>query len=147
MEYIHYGSRVYDPDRVKTIRNSPHWVKPNGGLWASAVDAKYGWKQWCEAENFRDCSEENSFRFSISSNARVLHLRNSSDLKVLPKQENNLGSGVCLDFEKLIQQGYDAVEVHISDDPGDGRYCLYYSLYGWDCDSIVIMNKEIIELK
>ena len=43
-----------------------------------------------------------------------------------------------LDFEKLAQE-YDAIEVLISGDPG-----LYYELYGWDCDSILIMNPEII---
>ena len=28
------------------------WNKPYGGLWASDINAKYGWKSWCEDENF-----------------------------------------------------------------------------------------------
>ena len=50
-----------------------------------------------------------------------------------------MGINIFLDFEKLSKE-YDAIEVNISE-------CrdLYYSLYGWDCDSIVIMNPDIIE--
>ena len=46
---------------------------------------------------------------------------------------------IFLDFEKLSKE-YDAIEVNISE-------CrdLYYSLCGWDCDSILIMNSDIIE--
>ena len=42
-----------------------------------------------------------------------------------------------LDFEELKKE-YDAIEVIISDG-------LYYALYGWDCDSILILNKDIVE--
>ena len=41
-----------------------------------------------------------------------------------------------LDFEKL-QERYDAIEVYIDN--------LYWDLYGWDCDSILILNKEIVK--
>ena len=41
-------------------------------------------------------------------------------------------------FEKLAEI-YDAVEVSISSD-----FDLYYKLYGWDCDSIVIMNPDVV---
>jgi len=46
---------------------------------------------------------------------------------------------VYLDFNKLKEE-YDAIEVFIS---SDSR--LYRALYGWDCDSILIMNKDVIE--
>ena len=46
---------------------------------------------------------------------------------------------MALDFEKLSKE-YDAIEVFISKDEQ-----LYWDLYGWDCDSILIMNSDIIE--
>lgn len=45
----------------------------------------------------------------------------------------------ALDFETLESSGVDAVEVNLSADRN-----LYYELYGWDCDSILIINPEII---
>lgn len=43
---------------------------------------------------------------------------------------------VCFDFEKMLADGIDAVEIEIDE--------LYYALYGWDCDSILIMNPDIV---
>ena len=45
---------------------------------------------------------------------------------------------LTIDFEKLASR-YDAIEVLISK---DGR--LYSALYGWDCDSILILNPNVI---
>lgn len=45
------------------------------------------------------------------------------------------------DFEKLSEE-YDVIEVLISED-----HRLYHMFYGWDCDSIVIMNPNIIILE
>ena len=61
--------------------------------------------------------------------------------KALPKQETELSAveWVFIDFEKLAEQGWDAVEVKISNDMR-----LYWALYGWDCDSILIMNPDVV---
>ena len=48
---------------------------------------------------------------------------------------------VCLDFEQLLKNGIDAVQLSLF----IGNYELYYKLYGWDCDSILIMNPDIIK--
>lgn len=116
-------------------------TKPMGGLWASRIDAAYGWKEWCNSSDFRDCTEENSFTFSLSNNARVLYINSVNDLEDLPELHNEFGicSWKLLDFEELAKT-YDAIEVNISSDPE-----LYFALYGWDCDSILIMNPNIIE--
>ena len=59
----------------------------------------------------------------------------------MPKGENRYGmsSWAILDFEKIYQK-YDAVEINISSD-----YMLYYFLYGWDCDSVLVMNPDVIK--
>ena len=40
MRYIHYGCTSFDKLKFQEIK---------GGLWASPIDAEYGWKDWCEA--------------------------------------------------------------------------------------------------
>ena len=43
---------------------------------------------------------------------------------------------------------YDAIELHLSEEVVDDYLeSLYFKLYGWDCDSILIMNKDIIKAK
>ena len=145
MEYIHYGSTAFDPSKFKPIENYG-WIKPKGGFWASPVDAgENGWKEWCEREQFRECRDENSFRFTLSDFARVLHLRHVTDVRNLLK-EGIQGSALdCQrglfgpDFEGIMRQGYDAIELHITE-----CRALYSAMYGWDVDSILIMNPDII---
>ena len=140
--YIHYGHTKFDKSMFTKIKNVDCNTKPKGGLWASDVEAEYGWKDWCKAEEFRDCKEDDSFSFVLSDNAKVLYINSVDDLKTLPKADDKFGmnfsSWILLDFEKLAET-YDAVEVSISSD-----FDLYYQLYGWDCDSIVIMNPDIV---
>ncbi len=141
-KYIHYGHKSFDRNRFMPIRNERCFTKPRGGLWASPVDAEYGWKKWCDENEFRECNLDNSFTFTLSPEARVLYIGNIGDLDGLPQVKNEFSySGWCqLDFEKLLEMGYDAVEISIS---ADNR--LYWALYGWDCDSIVILNPNVIE--
>ena len=140
-KFIHYGHKEFNKKLFNSIKNRITFTKPNGGLWASDINAKYGWKDWCENNNFRECNLENSFEFSITPDARVLTINNVEILKDLPKIKNNIipTSMWCfLDFEKL-SKSYDVIEVNISADRD-----LYWELYGWDCDSILVMNPSVI---
>ena len=116
-------------------------TKPMGGLWASDLDAVRGWKDWCDDNEFRECEKDNSFKFMFTIDAKILTINSSNDLENLPKGEDKYGmsSWVILNFEKIYQE-YDAIEVNIS---SDGM--LYYRLYGWDCDSILVMNPDVIQ--
>lgn len=140
-KYIHYGAKRFDPRKFHAIQNAHCFTKPVGGFWASPVDAKYGWKEWCYENNFRECNQKNSFTFTLSENAKVLTISSVSEAKRLPQQHSDpaLPWWVMPDFEALLKQGYDAVEVEMSEDWG-----LYQCLYGWDCDSMVILNPEVI---
>lgn len=140
-KYIHYGSKRFDPLLFCPIKNMYPLTKPEGGLWVSKIDAIYGWKEWCDDNEFRDCEKDNSFTFTFADNAKILTINSSSELKNLPKGENRYGmsSWAILDFEKISRE-YDAVEINIS---SDGK--LYWDLYGWDCDSILVMNPDVIK--
>lgn len=140
--YIHYGHDKFNSDSFVEIKNQM-WNKPFGGLWASDVKARYGWKQWCKDEDFRDCVKENSFCFKLKEKSKILLINSHNDLRKLPLEHgvpeyiNNIY--LCIDFEKLKQE-YDAIEVLISEDDK-----LYYDLYGWDCDSLLVLNKNCID--
>lgn len=141
-EYIHYGHKNFNLSSFIKIKNIEYNTKPQGGLWASKIDAKYGWKNWCKDNSFCNCKKENSFSFVLLNTARVLYINYVKDLKSLPKAEDKLGlnflSWILLDFEELAKT-YNAIEVNISND-----FDLYYKLYGWDCDSILVMNPNVI---
>lgn len=145
--YIHYGKKKFDPLAFNPIENIAWRNKPKGGLWASPVGAKFGWKDWCEREEFADCKEENSFKFRLSDNANVYHLYCKKDIEAIPMQE---GENLCYftlpDFEKLLEDGYDAIEYHLSDEipTEDCHDSIYFVLRGWDCDSILILNPAVV---
>lgn len=136
--YIHYGDHCFRLDKWKSIKND-YFTKPKGGLWASQIDAKFGWKQWNEREHFAECNKENSFIFSLSSDARILLIDNQDILSTLGSDLcHQHGMSVFLDFEKLAKT-YDAIDFRLSN---DGR--LYWSMCGWDCDSILVMHPWVI---
>lgn len=146
-KYIHYGHKKFERVRFCPIRNRECFSKPDGGLWASPVDAKYGWSGWCEENDFRECNEDNSFTFTLREGANVLHIRDIEYLERLPQIKSEYALWCQLDFEKLLEDGIDAIELHLSEeDVSNLTVCegLYWSLYGWDCDSILIMNPNVI---
>ena len=98
-----------------------------------------GWKDWCDDNEFKFYNKDNAFVFTLSDNAKVLYINDTKILANLPMQQSIIKSWLCLDFEKLSGQ-YDAIEVNISK-----CNSLYDLLYGWDCDSILIMNPDIIQ--
>lgn len=141
--YVHYGHKEFDINKFVPPKNSPWRNKPIGGLWASRIDAEFGWKEWCEKEGFRDCKKDNSFLFKISDNANILYINCVEDVKTLPDQKTDLNLTYIktVDFEQLITNGIDAIEFNISND-----WNLYFELYGWDCDSTLILNPDVIEI-
>ena len=142
--YIHYGHKHFVKELFGEIRNREGFpIKPIGGLWGSREDTKFGWKQWCEAEEFMTERLQDSFKFKLNTD-RILVISNSMQLQDLPKNTKDeitqyFTDWILLDYEKLAQQ-YDAMEVLISED-----YKLDYDLYGYDCDSIIVFNKDVIE--
>lgn len=142
MKYIHYGSSRFDRKKFQPIENQGYRTKPLGGFWASSENSVYSWKTWCETEEMGWCDGEN-FAFHIRDTANVIHIKNVEDLSNLPTCDSLIYGVICLDFEKMLTEGIDAVELHLSDAP-QVNSDLLFSLYGWDCDSILIMNPEII---
>ena len=80
---IHYGSDKFIPEKVLPVKNDS-CVKPkkDGGLWTSPIDSKWGWKDWNDCEQFRDCDEQNSFTVCLKADAKIFVIKCS--LNALP---------------------------------------------------------------
>ena len=144
-KFIYFGDIKFDINKWEDVIDT-HWIKPIGGLWASRKHVPYGWFQWNASNHYMDCSSYNCFEFSLKPEARILTIKSVEDLEALPKHEPEkcfqllrVFETVYLDFNKL-KEDYDAIEVFVSSDRR-----LYRALYGWDCDSILIMNKDVID--
>ena len=141
MAYIHYGHKQFDPGMFQKPQNVSYWNKPSGGLLASAEDAKYGWKAWNEVEEYRECREDNAFRFNLAPTASILCVHSVAAALELPLQEDGVHhrGNKHYDFEKLIADGVDVIDFCVSADEG-----LYWEMYGWDCDCILVLNPDVI---
>jgi len=153
MRFIHYGHRCFDKDKIMPVHNQEGWNKPYGGLWASPVDSEYGWKAWCEENDFRDCNEEDSFTFSLKPEANIYYIRSVEAANNLPRARSNFKTIELMvnipetpfsmimgvDFEAMVKDGIDVIFYEQSACPQ-----LYWKLYGWDCDCILVMNPEVV---
>lgn len=138
-KFIHMGSDHFDKYRFVPIKNDRDWVKPRGGLWSSPENSPYGWESWINDNNFT-YNLNSWFKFTLKAGAKVLEITNAKQLEDLPKGETTLHhSWVVLDFEAIAKE-YDAMLVMISSDNQ-----LYWELYGWDCDTLLVFNPDIVE--
>ena len=139
MKFIHYGNNKYDPSLFCEIRNRIN--KPTGGLWASPINSSYGWKDWCKEHDFRDCNKDDSFTFKLSADARILTIDCSSDINLLLVLEP-MGPIMRIDFESIKKSGIDVIYLTRIGEK-ETRF-LDGGLYGWDCESAIILNKDVI---
>lgn len=105
MNLISYGlGNSFDPSMFDAVKNRDH-IKPIGGLWASPVGSKCGWKEWCEREDFaRDFSQ--SFEFEYVGN--ILVIDEMYDL--LKIMWRDIDGWRCLpDYEAMRASGIDAI--------------------------------------
>lgn len=149
-KYIHYGSDHFDKDRFIKIKNcSMPQNKPacDSGLWASPINSKNGWRNWCLRENFETWRLEKSFIFELKPEAKILYIRNDKELRraldsglLMYKNYASLNriDDYYMDFEQLVHDGYDAIEIHIN------SLRIVFGLYGWDCDSLLVLNPDCI---
>ena len=151
MRFIHYGSESFDISKFTPVQNRPLSNKPIGGLWASPLDAEFGWKEWCEGENFHTERLVSSFKFSLSSDSKVIVISKEKDTEALPlyiekmaeRMMQRLGDAMVIkpiDFKKLMADGVDAILFNASAD----WMLRYGALSGWDCDSLLVLNPAVI---
>ena len=161
--YIHYGNDRFEPEYFAPVRNNLYFPKPDGGLWASREGDEKGWAAWCRQEQFKTFSLKRSFRFTLATDNRVLTLESEDQLLDLPKKKHWMPKDLqwmyelkpdehpspeqmeewfrrnpcMLDYEKMVKQGLDAIEL-----VNAGAFC--DSLQTWDCNCLFVMNPKVI---
>lgn|ERR1035437_4124260 len=139
---IHYGTIKYSPELMKPVDHK-RWSKPGGGLWTSPVDSNWGWKDWCISNEFRDCREENSFKLKFIDKAKILLIDSLDDLIALPKVTFSIGDSYKEQYPdfKLLATLCDAIWL-TEEGQRDTHLSHPYNLYGWDCESVFIINSK-----
>ncbi|SDW45607.1 hypothetical protein SAMN05216391_10861 [Lachnospiraceae bacterium KHCPX20] len=145
--YIHFGD-LFDRKKIEPIKNRFAMTKPSGGFWASRnCKDGFNWIDYNHKVLDKWIGYEKHISFPLKKGANVVEIHCSEDLNSLPKIPKEKLPGdvrlewTCLDFEKMLADGIDAIEVRGIAEDRD----LYFDLYGWDCDSILIMNPDIID--
>lgn len=146
-EFISYGVQ-YSPgefNRARQDSKHPTRNKPYGGLWASPSDSKWGWKEWCEQnwpENGRNW--DIFTKFHVNSKAKILLIDDLSDYEEILK---HYGTQVfswhpVINYSKLIADGWDGLFLTARGEIA----CHDTSLYGWDCESLVLFDNKYVEV-
>lgn len=152
MKLLCAGIEHIEESKFLKIKNQQLFNKPIGGLWSSPFREndtyKSHWLEWCSEECFNKGDEEHGVIFELVDEARVLTIDGIEDLKEATlkyeaKNELEMFDRKYLDFEKLSND-YDAIYLTRNGEQKT-RYTFEYSLYGWDVETILVLNYEAIK--
>lgn len=144
--YIHYGSNQLIKEKVTEMKHEAGSNicinKPDFGLWGSPVDCEFGWKEWCESEDFHTDTLDRYFVFKVKDGAKIFTVRKNDDVSdyICPLRYTDVFKHI--DFNKIMKE-YDGMELIHGDNYMDLHFGHFYS---WDVDSIVIWNPDVIEV-
>ena len=149
--YIHYGSNQLIKDKVTEMKreagSNMYINKPDFGLWGSPVDCEFGWKEWCESEDFRTDTLDRYFVFKVKDGDKIFTVRKNDDVSDYLYTPHlftlkYMFPPKYIDFDKIMKE-YDGMELIHGDNYMDLHYGYFYS---WDVDSIVVWNPDVIEV-
>ena len=146
------------------IHNRENFNKPQGGLWSSTYHSSglfnSDWIQWCAEICQADWIGHDNILLEIKKTARIFTIHSFQDLKNLYSlyPVDIYGSTyqrdytICyLDFEN-IRKDYDIIWM-----TDEGQHMTRYTehfgdnkrldLYGWDCESSLILNNVVNRFK
>jgi hypothetical protein len=142
MHLINYGNGYrFIPERYLPVRNGE--IKPKGGLWSSPVGAEYGWRWWCEEADYHVDLLDQFFTFWIKG--RVLKIDSVDEMMRMPWKpvDDRYPSLTRPDFERMRYSGIDAIWL-TSNGERETRLSVPHNLYGWDCETVYVMNPDCI---
>ena len=132
-----YGlGNKFNVEKFIPVKNRDN--KPFGGLWASPVNSEWGWEDWCKSENWGDLSSVFEFEFT----GEVFVIDSFKDAKKMPwVKDSAKWRGEFIDFEAMVKNGIDAILLKRKGEH-ETRFVNEYSLYGWDCECVLILNPK-----
>lgn len=135
---ITYGlGDSFKKELFNPIKNKFH-IKPKGGLWASPVGCQYGWKEWCESNDFGDISSH----FETVYTGRTLVIDSLRDMNKIIWQPEKYTLRFP-DYEAMLRNGIDAIYLTERGEE-ETRYDIN-NLYGYDCECVLVMNPKCIK--
>jgi hypothetical protein len=140
MLLVHYGAWKFDLKKFEKIENTI-WCKPKGGLWTSPINSKYSWKRFCKSEHFRSNSLKSRMILKLDDSTNILKIDSLKDalkMKWLIHKFNNKFEMQFPNFE-LLKTKYDAIYLTRNGER-ETRLSRPHSLYGWDVETVFIMN-------
>lgn len=166
MRLIHFSAspKVIEPRTVKQIGPTPNGhnymgAKPQG-LWVSDEDDEYGWKWWCQNEEFKLDKLVYEHLVTLRPGAKILYIRSAKALdrfttqykderagtatKVLAKGRSYKDRQTVMDIDWALVAGlYQGII--ITPYIWSRRLEPYTSwYYGWDCASGCIWDADAI---
>jgi len=146
--FIHYGSPNLELHRIYPIKNKPLTSfgtkqKPFGGFWASPVNSIYGWYDWNMESNYCTDLLKYNFLVGLQRNPKIYIIDSYKDLEKLPVRTINIDGYYLLDFE-VISKEYDIIWLTLRGIQTTNDPLMPLNLCGWDCESLLIMNKKKI---
>ena len=132
------------------IRNSVI-SKPLGGLWCTPDGVAYGWREHLASMEW-ECPQE-AIQLEIDT-SRLCVIDSYDDLDALPLCEYIPGLSdpaierlltifTVPDFKAIKASGVDAIHLTVRGEAAT-RHSLPKSLYGWDCESVLILNERCL---
>lgn len=149
-EYVTYFNKgdIFNKDSITINLESNFNNKPKTGFWGSPVDAAFGWKEWCENEEYGDYDFENPIKWKLKE-GKIFQV----DWDDLETDEFNRYLIYTkdiftpnLDFITMHNDEIIAVEL-LNASIGhsflrlDRTELMFNS---WDCESIVVLDKDCI---
>lgn len=130
-----------------------HTNKPLGGLWGSPTDSDFGWKDFCQREEF-DIEKLGTYTLWKLKESAVIYVIDSvEDFKRLLDEYGYLPdprykkyvinyNEVSEDYDGIFLTNNGNLACHDHVEYKDG----YSDLMTWDCESIVVWNPNVIEI-
>lgn len=141
LHLITYGlGKTFVHDKFQPVKNIDSF-KPTGGLWASPIKSKYGWREWCQDNNFGSLDTHFVFRYS----GNVLKIEQEDHLSTMTWKKI-YETIEWPDYEAMYDAGVDAIWLTAKGQIAT-RFTYPRNLYGWDCECVLVMNPKGIQFK
>lgn len=142
MKVVHY-TKPFFKLRPINIENAKDRIpiKPQGGLWCSPLDSTWGWVDWCKAEDFDDIEHKQRVILDVDI-SQFFVIDNVNDMGRLP-WFSIYKTIYGIDFERMVKEGMAGIYL-TKKGQFETRFTFPKSLYGWDCETVLIMSNECI---
>ena len=143
IDCVIYGNgNKFKPELFQPIKNR-EFIKSHGGLWSSPIDSSYGWKEAATEMEIGDF--ETSFKVQVKG--KILTIDTVNCLDKFEYQDISYGPFMVPfwpDLEELLKRGYVGVHLTI-EGQYDTRLSHPRNLYGWDCETVYIMDSKSVK--